>query len=191
MSDQADLTEVLSALAGVLGSRGTSWYLFGAQAVAIYGVPRLTVDVDATIDSSADDVEDLASALVSAGFVSRVPDVRAFVSDTRVLPVTHVATGTPVDLVIAGPGLEEAFLARARPTDLGGVVIPVIAPEDLITTKILAGRPKDLEDVLGMLRGRSDDLDVGMCRDTLRLLEEALDRSDLVSTLDGLVRDAR
>lgn len=190
MSDQADLTEVLGALAGVLGSRGTAWYLFGAQAVALYGIPRLTVDVDATIDSTDAEVEDLLSALTSAGFVSRVSDVRAFARETRVLPVTHVASGTPVDLVMAGPGLEKAFLARARPTDLGGVVIPVIAPEDLITTKILAGRPKDLEDVLGMLRGGGEDLDIATCRDTLRLLEEALDRSDLVSTLDGLVRDA-
>jgi predicted nucleotidyltransferase len=57
-------------------------------------------------------------------------------------------------VVLAGLGLEELFLSRAVPVTIGSMVVPVISPEDLVATKILAGRPKDIEDVRGILRMR-------------------------------------
>ena len=56
--------------------------------------------------------------------------------------------------------------------------------------KILAGRPKDLEDALAILVANRG-LDTVLPRDTLRLLEQALDRSDLVSAFEELARRAR
>jgi len=60
----------------------------------------------------------------------------------------------------------------------------VISPEDLIVTKVLAGRPKDIEDVRGVLQERLDSLDLERVRSLLRLLEQALTQSDLLSTLE-------
>ncbi|HYU25018.1 MAG TPA: nucleotidyltransferase [Thermoanaerobaculia bacterium] len=68
--------------------------------------------------------------------------------------------------------------------DIAGTVIPVISPEDLIVTKVLAGRPKDIEDVRGVLQERLDSLDLERVRSLLRLLEQALTQSDLLSTLE-------
>lgn len=92
-----------------------------------------------------------------------------------------------MDLVVAGPGLEEEFLAHRRFVDLGGLEVPVISPEDLVVTKILAGRPKDLDDVRGIMREQGDRLDLERSRRFLRMLEQALDRSDLVPVLERLV----
>ncbi len=90
-----------------------------------------------------------------------------------------------MDVVLAGPGLEELFLDRCRWVDVAGVDIPVIAPEDLVVTKILAGRPKDLDDVRGILRERASDLDLDQIRQTLALVEQALGQSDLVPMLEA------
>ncbi|HLE83827.1 MAG TPA: nucleotidyltransferase [Thermoanaerobaculia bacterium] len=90
---------------------------------------------------------------------------------------------------MAGPGLEEEFLAHRRFVDLGGLEVPVISPEDLVVTKILAGRPKDLEDVRGVLREQSGRLDLQRSRRFLRMLEQALDRSDLLPVLDRLLEE--
>src|SRR5438128_1463929 len=79
-------------------------------------------------------------AMALARFRLRVSNVDSFVAQTRVLPFVHQPTGMPLDVVLAGPGLEELFLERARPLDLGGVEVPVISPEDLLVTKVLAGR---------------------------------------------------
>ena len=37
-----------------------------------------------------------------------------------------------------------------RQVNVGGVVLPLIDPEDLVIAKVLAGRPKDIEDVRGL-----------------------------------------
>jgi hypothetical protein len=96
----------------------------------------------------------------------------------------------PLDIVLAGPGLEERFFARATERLVGGVPVPVASAEDLIAMKLLAGRPRDLEDVTGILRVRGD-LDVESIRDTLRLLERALDRADLVVELERVLVSAK
>lgn len=45
-------------------------------------------------------------------------------------------------------------------------------------TQVLAGRPKDLEHVRGVLLERLDTLDLAMIRGTLGLLEDALSQSE-------------
>jgi len=171
--------DLLASLAAVLSMLQARWYVFGAQAVVIWGRPRLTADIDVTVRMDPEEPERLAQALESAGFSLRFGDAPDFVRRTRVLPFVHAASGLPLDIVLAGPGLEELFLSRAVPVALGNLVVPVISPEDLIATKILAGRPKDLEDVRSVLRERLSKLDLDIVRSTLALLEEALGQSDL------------
>ena len=89
--------------------------------------------------------------------------------------------------MLGGPGIEELFLQRAATREIEGVEVPIAAVEDLVTMKILAGRPKDLDDVEGMLRARSDEMDLGQVRRTLQILEEALSQSDLLRQLDQLL----
>jgi hypothetical protein len=167
------------------------WYLFGAQAVQVWGMPRLTADVDVTARLRSDDPASFVARMGDAGFDPRVPDVVGFVRRTRVVPFVHRASGIPLDVILAGPGLEEEFLERARPIDLGGVVLPVISPEDLIVTKILAGRPKDVEDVRGVLRERLDEIDLRHVRRLLRLLQKALGQTDLIPTLEREILASR
>ena len=45
--------ELLTALSKVLAGWGR-WYVFGAQAVIAYGVPRLSADVDVTVKLEPD-----------------------------------------------------------------------------------------------------------------------------------------
>lgn len=90
-----------------------------------------------------------------------------------------------MDIVLAGPGLEELFLARAVRVDVAGVDVPFISPEDLIVTKILAGRTKDIEDVRGVLAERGDRLSVSTIEQVLAMVEDALGQSDLQPVLQA------
>jgi len=171
---------LIFALAEALETIGAGWYLFGAQAVIVWGRPRLTADVDVTVFLRPEDPAALVARLEHAGFSLRVPASDAFTRRTRVFPFLHHDTGLPLDLVLGGPGLEEQFLDRAIRVDLGGVIAPVISAEDLIVTKVLAGRPKDIGDVDGVLRERLDSLDLQLIESTLALLEAALSLGDLL-----------
>jgi hypothetical protein len=178
--------ELLTALAPI-AARWGRWYVFGAQAVIVYGVPRLSADVDVTLALAPDAAGRFAADMEAGGFIPRVQDAE-FIRRTRVLPFVHLASGMPLDVVLAGSGLEDDFLARAVPTDIGGVTVPLIAPSDLIIAKMLAGRPKDVDDARAIWRLHGARLDAGRIRRTLRLLEEALGQSDLVPAFDALAR---
>jgi hypothetical protein len=183
---QPAAVELLAALSPVL-TRWGRWYVFGAQAVTAYGVPRLSADVDVTLALHPETPEPFVRDMEAAGFALRVSDPD-FVRRTRVFPFVHVATAMPLDVVLAGSGLEDDFLDRARLTDIGGTSVPLIDLGDLMIAKVLAGRPKDLEDAVGLWRLHGPKVEAERIRRTLRLIEEALGRSDLVSTFDAIAR---
>jgi hypothetical protein len=163
--------EVFAALGRAFGALGARWYVFGAQAAILYGAVRLTEDVDATVDPGGHSTADIVEALAREGIALRVPDADGFVERTRVLPLVHGPTDVPVDVVLSGPGLEELFFERVRFEEIEGVKVPVASPEDVVTMKILAARPKDIEDALAILTAAG---------------ERALDQSDLVPCLHEL-----
>jgi len=173
--------ELLASLAPVLARWGR-WYVFGAQAVVAHGVPRLSADVDVTLALVPDDPPRFVEDMREAGFTLRVEDAD-FVRRTRVLPFVHESTGMPLDVVLAGSGLEDEFLDRAVWTDIGGTRVPLIDVSDLVIAKILAGRPKDIDDARALWRAHRGGVDEPRIRDCLSLLERALDQSDLLPAL--------
>lgn len=179
---RSPIADLLSDLGRAFDTLGISWYLFGAQAAIVYGVARLTADVDVTVRAPSTPTADWLATLAQHGFDGRFADA-AFIASTRVLPVTHLKTGLPVDIVLAGPGLEDEFLERAIMRSIDGVQVPVIELADLVVLKILASRPKDLDDVVSLLRIHPGDLDTVRIRTVLKMLEDALGQSDLLSAL--------
>lgn len=127
-----DVGDALADLARAFAAARVRWYVFGAQAVAAAGVPRFTADIAVTVEVPAVGVRALVSALGTHGFVMRnVGDVSTFIAETRVVPVDHVASKLPVDIVLAGaedaggpaqgPGGRARAdpRSRARPVDRG------------------------------------------------------------------------
>jgi hypothetical protein len=180
--------DLLIDLADGLAELQVPWYIFGAQAALIWGRPRLTTDVDVTVGAVPGGMPALLTALEPRGFTLRIDATPDFVRQTRVLPLMHDASGLAADLVLAGPGLEDDFLARAVLVDIGGATVPVISAEDLIVTKILAGRPKDIDDIRGVLAERGAQLDMGRVRTVLGMIEQALGQNDLVSQFEAELR---
>ncbi len=186
MSVQPAARKLLLALVPILPRWGR-WYVFGAQAVVAYGVPRLSADVDVTIKLTPENPEAFIREMDAAGFATRTVDA-GFIMRTRVIPFVHRDTAMPLDVVMAGSALEDEFLSRARLIDLDGVAVPFLDPEDLIIVKILAGRPKDRDDAVALWRGHGHALDATRIRTVLRELEDGLGRSDLVPVFETMLR---
>jgi hypothetical protein len=171
------VVDVVRDLAAVLGAHGVRWYVFGAQAAILHGATRLSADVDVTVDFEGQSASDVVRSLAEGGFELRVADVDGFVEKTRVIPIVHTRTRMPVDLVLSGPGLEELFFERAQTMTIEGVRVVVASAEDLVVMKVLAGRPKDIEDVTAILKAKGAAFDVARARDTLKLVESAINPS--------------
>jgi hypothetical protein len=179
------VAEVLRDLGRLLEHLELRWYLFGAQAAILYGSTRVTADVDVTVELGSRTPQELATALRRARFAARLPLSRSFLAASRVIPVVHTPTRMPVDVVLAGPGIEELILGRTRRLRVARTEVPVARPEDLIALKVLAGRPHDLADVEALLLGQRGKLDIEVVRETLGALEAALDVSDLVPAFEA------
>jgi hypothetical protein len=173
-----------------MAERDLRWYLFGAQAAIVWGSPRLSADVDVTATIEPAELDSFIEAMRRHGFDLTFSDPD-FVERSRVLLFVHRSSRMPLDVVLAGPGLEEDFLGRAVPVDFDGTNIPVISPEDLIIAKILAGRPKDVEDVRSVVYERRASLDRERIRTILRDLEQALGQGDLLPVFEKALAEEK
>src|SRR5687767_5397900 len=85
VSERGAVAELLHALALVLDARGIRWYVFGAQAVMIWGRPRFSADVDVTAAIDPAGRDPFVDAMQRQGFQLRIED-EEFITRTRVLP---------------------------------------------------------------------------------------------------------
>lgn len=181
---------LLAAFDRAMRAAGRRWYVFGAQAAVAYGRPRMTADVDVTVELRGAGARRLLTEIEPYGFALRIPLSKEHLAEARLLPMVHAPTELPLDLVIAGPGLDNEFLERARLVDVGGIEVPMISIEDLIAVKVLAGRRKDLEDVRGVLVEQQGRIDLARTRDVLAALEDATGEPTLLRRLNRLLRAA-
>ena len=141
--------EALARLIAVLEPRGIPYALIGGLAVAVWGAPRATEDIDLLADLSPS--PELDRALRAAGF--DVEWRRGGPDDPVPLLLSlRSASGPEIDVVCTARAWEREMLGRSvRVRIPGGPETPVVAVEDLIVLKLLAGGPGDLADVAELL----------------------------------------
>ena len=133
---------------------GVRYIVVGGYAAGILGAPVVTNDIDICCERTAENHERLAAALQELRARLRVPGVDEdppFLLDGRTLAAgdsfTFVSDAGDVD-VLGTPSGTRGFgdLDKAASTyDLGdGLVVRVVALDDLIRMKVAAGRRKDL-----------------------------------------------
>jgi hypothetical protein len=182
----SDDAEVYRALSEVFAALRVRWYLFGAQAAILHGAVRFTEDVDVTVELKALPTRALVDALAGGGFSARIAD-QDFIERTRVLPLLHQTTRIPVDVVLSGPGIEELFFESVVEREVDGVHVPVARAEDVVVMKVLAGRAKDLEDIVAILAAQGSAFDRNRTVELLTLLEQALDQRDLLPVFEQML----
>jgi hypothetical protein len=160
--------------------------IIGGQAVLLYGEPRLTRDIDVTLGLEPDALPSLLRFVEDAGLTPLV-DPEPFVKETLVLPCADGGTGIRVDFILSFSPYEQEALQRVRKERLGTASVSFASPEDVIIHKIVAGRPRDLEDVQGIL-AKTPGVDRPYIRRWLHDLGQAIDMP-LEATFLDLVRE--
>jgi hypothetical protein len=142
---------LLKRLARGLNQAGLPYMVIGGQAVLLYGEPRLTKDIDITIGVDLDRLPEVLR-VVNALSLRPLADPQTFTRQTMVLPCLEPESGIRVDIIFSFRPYELQALGRTTPVKLGDEEIRFVSPEDLIIHKVIAGRPRDLEDVASVLR---------------------------------------
>lgn len=120
----------------------------GAHAMAVYGVPRATGDLDIWVARDTDNAGRVLSALREFGAPLEAVGVSR--SDLE-SPDRIIQFGTPprrLDVLTRISGIEfESAWPRRRTHRIDHLEVPFIAREDLIANKQASGRAKDLADL--------------------------------------------
>lgn len=149
MTEGKPFEEGLARLVTFFQKRRIPHALIGGLAVAAWGTPRATEDIDLLADVGPS--AELDRDLRATGFEAEWR--RGDADDPIPLLLRLRSTARPeIDVVCATRGWEREMLARAIGVRLpDGTEAPVIAVEDLIVLKLIAGGPRDIADVADLL----------------------------------------
>lgn len=181
------LIESLRDLTAWLEAEKIQQVLIGGVAVAFVAQPRMTEDIDAVISLDTDLLESFLSTAISYGFAPRISDAADFARRRRVILLQHQSTGVNIDLSCSALPFEEEMILRARSLTIGSITVRVATPEDLIITKAIAHRPRDIADIEAILNIESN-LDFDRIRSWVGQFAEALEMPELLEDLEKLLK---
>lgn len=125
--------------------------VIGGQAVLLYGEPRLTKDIDITLGVGVDQLDRIKAIVDRLGLRYLTKSVDDFVKETMVLPVIDQKSGIRIDFIFSFSPYERQAIEKARNVPLGRTQVKFASLEDVIIHKMIAERPRDIEDVQSML----------------------------------------
>lgn len=159
------LTEALLAVHDVLTAEGVVHALCGGLAANLYrDEVRATMDIDLYVDAGPARLVALAQRFAEQGWIAE-PSWRA----GEQLRLTHPDMPR-ADCLIAATDYERVALRRAVVATIEGRTVPVLASEDLIVFKLVAGRARDYEAVAAMLNTRTTAVDAAYVAEVLARL---------------------
>jgi hypothetical protein len=178
----------LADAARFLDAQKIPYALIGGLAASLRGRPRATVDVDLVVLIEFDGIAEFIRKLQPTDFRPIFADAENVAQRTFLLPLRHMATKVKVDLALGLSGFEKQAVARSESLKLASEFVRVATAEDLILMKVLAGRPQDEQDLIGLAIAQGERLDWDYCLQVGAELEEAIGQ-DLVRRIRKLRDD--
>ncbi len=173
-----DLIDSVIAFQDFLKKEDIPVTAIGGVAVAVWGEPRLTRDIDMKVLISRENRARLLAILRPFTPLQEDSDE----SFRRLgLAFFRDSNGVRIDVMLADTIFDETAIGRARNIDFAPEKsICVCTAEDLIVYKMLSTRTKDRGDVESVVQKQGDALDDAYIENWLAQFEEALSDSTLI-----------
>ena len=130
----------------LLDRHGVDYLLIGGYAVAYYGYPRPTADMDIWIAIHPDNALRITEALREFGFNTPDLNEQLFLESGNIIRMGHPPMRLEILTRISGVEFGQAFERRTI-DKIDGQAVNLISLNDLKVNKRAAGRPKDLDDL--------------------------------------------
>lgn len=147
---------LLERIALGLEQRQIPYMIIGGQAVLIYGEPRLTRDIDVTLGVGPERLADLLAFAEASDWRVLVEKPQEFVQRSMVLPCLDPQSDIRIDFIFSHSEYEQQAMKRVRRVEIGNAAVCFASAEDVIVHKIVAGRPRDLDDARSILLKKAD-----------------------------------
>lgn len=153
----------------VLNQEKISYAVIGAFAASFYGVVRASMDADAIVSlpPAPFEINDLIRRLSDPHLktLHRKGDPEDSVG--AVLNIEDQFNNR-VDLLMNIRGVTEAIFSRTVEAEFMNAKIRMIGLEDFIAMKMLAGGPRDMSDIAGVLKVSCDRVNLALLRELVR-----------------------
>jgi len=180
-----EVFDALKEIASFLKKKRFRFALIGGLAASCRGRARTTNDVDLTLWAELGEELPILKAILK-GFPAREPDPIGFALANRVLLIT-ATNGVPIDIGLAMHPFEEEMLRRATQFEvIRGLRVPVLAAEDIVVTKVFAGRTQDWFDVEGLFDRLGAKLDYSAIVHRLTEIGELFDLDEGLAHLERI-----
>jgi predicted nucleotidyltransferase len=140
------LTSDFKEFAELLNSNGVEYLVVGGYALAAYGHPRYTGDLDFWVGSDASNADRLLAALAQFGFGGLGVTKQDLTTPNRVIQLGFPPGRIDLLTSIDGVQFEESYAKRTS-ISIDGVPLDFISLDDFKTNKRTVGRHRDLADL--------------------------------------------
>lgn len=144
-----------------LSSHDVRYLVIGGIAAIVHGVPRMTFDLDMLIDATPENAQRLLDAFLDAGLGTAALTTA---EDLLANEITVFKDRVRIDVQTVTPGIEfRAAWERREIMSHSGQAFHVLCKQDLIASKLAAGRDVDLEDarLLSLSEDQGEDEERG------------------------------
>jgi len=173
-----------------LEKQGVRHFFIGGIAIQYWAEPRMTRDVDITVLIEPKNFESFLNKAVET-FKPRIPDAVEFAVKHRVL-LLETKEGIPIDISLGIPGYEEEAWRNSIEVEFPPFgKLRLISAEDLIIYKCVAGRARDVEDVVNILVKQQLQLDVERIKSWLQSFLEIIEEHDPLSLFEEAFKQAK
>lgn len=163
--------EKIVAIEGALVEADIPHAFGGANALAYYGTPRATADIDLNVFVRSSRASEVLATLGRLGAATSSPKLVEQIERNGQARIFWEKT--PIDLFFSYDPLHHSSMERRRRVDFGGDTIHVLSAEDLMVYKAVFNREKDWRDIAEMIYAAEGSLDFGYVRSWLgRILSE-------------------
>jgi hypothetical protein len=181
--------QLLARLAKALDAAKVPYIVIGGQAVLQHGEPRFTRDIDISLGVDSDGLPAVLKAMADCGLKPLVDSPKTFVERTYILPVHDPRTEIRVDFAFTFSPFEREAIARAVRLPVGKHRVAYATVEDLIIHKLFAGRPRDIEDIRGVLARQEGNVDRQYLHHWIRQFARIEGKGHLLPQLEELLAE--
>jgi hypothetical protein len=139
------LGQDLRDLLGLLDKHDVRYMVVGGFAVAAYGIPRYTKDLDVWLACSPENAVKVIAALDEFGFASLGLTVDDLAQPDVVIQLGYEPNRVDLLTGLSGVEFEDVYAKRVF-TMIDGIQVPIIDRSSLIANKRALGRAQDLAD---------------------------------------------
>ncbi len=138
----------------ILLEENVKFIIVGAYALAVYGYPRATGDIDIWIEAEKDNSKKIINSLIKFGAPLENITEKDFQQEDVIFQIGVAPRRIDIITSIDGVEFDEAYKDKII-IEINGLKIPILSFEKLIKNKESTGREKDKLDAK-MLRMKND-----------------------------------